>query len=87
MDQNNRPRRCANGTTSDVAGLLAHLDNSAKVSSRRGPSERGREIIALRQAGMKQVAIAVRLDLTVGAVKQVLRRNRRRNFQGTVAPR
>jgi hypothetical protein len=44
----------------------------------RGPSERGKEIIALRNAGCKQVTIAVRLDVSLGAVKQCLRRHRRR---------
>ena len=48
----------------------------------RGPSARGKEIIALREANMKQAAIAARLGVSLGAVKQTLRRHRRRRLSG-----
>jgi hypothetical protein len=48
----------------------------------RGPSERGRQIIALRDANVKQAAIAARVGCSVAAVKQVLRRHRRRQQMG-----
>ena len=45
----------------------------------RGPSSQGRQIINMRDAGAKQALIAIRLDISLGAVKQVLRRHRRRS--------
>jgi hypothetical protein len=50
----------------------------------RGPSSQGRQIINMRNAGVKQVVIAAKLGVSLGSIKQCLRRHRRRsNIQGT----
>jgi hypothetical protein len=54
-------------------------DNNNPPRCGRGPSGRGRQIIDMRGLGAKQVTIALRLDVSLGAVKQCLRRHRRRS--------
>jgi hypothetical protein len=57
----------------------SNSENTNRPSRRgRGPSERGRQIIDMRNAGAKQIVIANRIGVSVDAVKQVLRRHRRR---------
>jgi predicted transcriptional regulator len=58
---------------------------SEATPRRRGPAARGRTILAMRQDGTKQVVIAVRLHISLNAVKQVIKRWRRRQ-RVSVAP-
>jgi hypothetical protein len=54
------------------------ISENNRLRPRRGPSSQGRQIINMRDAGAKQIVIAARIGVSVGAVKQCLRRHRRR---------
>jgi hypothetical protein len=57
---------------------MTTTNTTAAPRRRRGPSAQTRHIIALRNGGAKQLVIAHRLGVSLGCVKQALRRARRR---------
>ena len=61
---------------------MNHSTDTTPRQEGRGPSECGKAIIALRDAGTKQAVIATRFGITIGAVKQTLRRYRKSKLLG-----